>query len=110
MGSADTSLQAWDRIQPKLGKAQSAVLEIVRKHPEGLTNSEIAYYLEWTINRVTPRCQELRTMGLLIDDGKRMCRVTKSTAHSYKAKTPVLPPAFEPKPAPKVAPGQSLFA
>jgi predicted transcriptional regulator len=91
----DTSRAAWDKVQPKLGKAQHEVLETIRKHTEGLTNSEIAHYLGWTINRVTPRCQELRTMGLVLDDGRRMCRVTNSPAHAWKAKTPVLPPAFE---------------
>jgi hypothetical protein len=96
----DTSNEAYQRIAPKIGSAQAAVLHTVRQHPEGLTNAEIAHYLGWTINRVTPRCYELREMGLLIDVGRRICRKTHSPAHAYKAKSPVLPPAFEPKQIP----------
>jgi hypothetical protein len=30
-----------------------------------LTNAELAHYVQWTINRVTPRTNELRKMGVL---------------------------------------------
>ena len=34
-------------------------------------------------------------MGLILDAGRRRCKVTGSTAHCWKAKHPVLPPARE---------------
>jgi hypothetical protein len=45
-----------------------------------LTNAELAHYLQWTINRVTSRTNELRKMGVLYDAGIRICRVTHSSA------------------------------
>jgi hypothetical protein len=90
----DTSRSAFERVQPKITRSQEAVLQIVRAHPEGLTNAEIAYYMGIPINRVTPRRNELTHMGLLVDDGIRSCRVTHSSAHAVKARASVLPPAF----------------
>jgi hypothetical protein len=40
---------------------------------------------------------ELRTMELVFEAGRRTCKVTGSMAHAWKAKHPVLPPAFKPK-------------
>jgi hypothetical protein len=60
---SDTSRSAFERVQPKITRSQDLVLQIVRAHPEGLTNAEIAYYMGFTINRVTPRRNELAKMG-----------------------------------------------
>jgi hypothetical protein len=60
------------------------------------TNAEIADKLGWAINRVTPRCNELRRLELVLDAGRRKCRITGSNAHAWKAKYPVLPPAMKP--------------
>ena len=38
---------------------------------------------------------ELRNMGLVLEAGKRTCRITGSTAHAWRSKHPVLPEAFE---------------
>ncbi len=92
----DTSLEALNRVQPKINRSQDAVLQVIRAHPEGLTDAEINHYLQWTINRVTPRRGELLEKKLIYDIGRRICRKTGSPAHAYKAKSPVLPPAFEP--------------
>jgi hypothetical protein len=105
----DTSLEALRRVSPKISKSQDAVMKVIRAHPEGLTDAEINHYLGWTINRVTPRRGELLEKGLIYDAGRRQCRKTHSQAHAYKAKVPVLPPAFPEKP--KVEnPTNSLFA
>src|SRR3954471_12641281 len=93
--TSDTSRAAYHKVFPKITRSQEAVLHISRAHPEGLTNAEIAYYMGIPINRVTPRRHELARMGLLVDDGVRKCRVTRSAAHAFKAKAPVLPPAFD---------------
>lgn len=95
----DTSLIAHQRVFQKITRSQNAVLKIIREHPEGLTSAEIGHYLGWTINRVTPRVGELRDdKSLIYDAGVRTCRKNKSAAHAYKAKSPVLPPAFPEKP------------
>lgn len=59
------------------------------------TNAEIARALSVPINTITPRVLELRKMGLILDAGRRMCKVTGSTVHAWRAKHPVLPPARE---------------
>jgi len=97
MGSADTSLWAYSVATQNLGAKQKEVLDALRFFPDA-TNAEIAARLGWPVNRVTPRCLELRKMGLILDAGKRRCKVTGSMAHAWKAKHPVLPPAREETP------------
>jgi hypothetical protein len=94
MGSADTSLWAYARATQDLGAKQKEVLDALRFFPDA-TNAEIAAHLKWPVNRITPRCLELRKMGLIFDAGRRTCKVTGSTAHAWRAKHPVLPPARE---------------
>ena len=110
MGIADTSLHAYALASQHLGKTQKAVLDALRYFPDA-TNAEIAARLSWPINRVTPRMGELRKQGLVLEAGRRMCKVTSGTAHAWKAKHPVLPPAFPQKEVqkPKVENTNSLF-
>jgi hypothetical protein len=99
----DTSLWAYACATQDLGKKQKEVFDALRFFPDA-TNAELAARLGWPVNRITPRCLELRKMGLILDAGKRTCKVTGSTAHCWKAKHPVLPDAFtnekEERPAP----------
>lgn len=62
------------------------------------TNADIASALNLRINEITPRTFELRKFGLVLDAGRRTCRITGNTAHQWKAKYPVLPEAFPEKP------------
>lgn len=101
----DTSRWAYDLATQNLGAKQKEVLDCVRFFPDA-TNAEIAARLGWPVNRVTPRCLELREQGLILEAGRRRCKVTGNTAHAWKAKFPVLPPAFEPSPK---EPTNSLF-
>jgi hypothetical protein len=92
----DTSLFAYSMATQHIGRKQKEVLDALRFFPDA-TNAEIAKHLTWPINRLTPRMVELRKIGLVIDGGKRRCKVTGSTAYAWKAKHPVLPPAREEK-------------
>jgi DNA-binding MarR family transcriptional regulator len=95
----ETSLWAYARATQNLGTSQKKVLDALRVFPDA-TNAELAQRLEWPINRVTPRIKELRSKEfgeLVLDNGKRKCRVTGNTAHAWRAKHPVLPPAREEK-------------
>jgi hypothetical protein len=92
----DTSLWAYAQATQSLGKKQKEVLDALRYFPDA-TNAEIAGHLKWPINRVTPRMGELRKQALVLEAGRRVCKVTGSTAHAWKAKHPVLPPAREEK-------------
>jgi hypothetical protein len=53
---------------------------------------------------------ELRKQGLVLEAGRRTCKVTGGTAWAWKAKHPVLPPAFAEVEKPKVENPNSLFA
>jgi hypothetical protein len=93
----DTSLFAYSVATQNLGAKQKQVLDALRFFPDA-TNAEIAAHLSWAINRVTPRMGELRKQELVLWAGKRTCKVTGGTAHCWRAKHPVLPPAFKGKP------------
>lgn len=70
-------------VIPTLGTRQLTVYEALKSR-ENFTNSELAGYLDWSINTVTPRVHELRKMKLVEEDYKRPCRVTGRTAIAWK--------------------------
>lgn len=78
----DTSLHALASIKPTLSDRQAVVYGLLERS-HALTNSEIARELGWSVNTVTPRCLELRNMGLVQAYGKRQCRVTGRTAYAW---------------------------
>jgi transcription initiation factor IIE alpha subunit len=92
----ETSLWAHEIASKNLGAKQKQVLDALRFFPDA-TNAEIAAHMAFSVNRITPRILELREMGLVFDAGRRRCKVTGGTAHAWRAKYPVLPPAFKPK-------------
>src|SRR5665213_3107795 len=100
MGSADTSLWAYSIATKDLCAKQKEVLDALRFFPDA-TNAEIAAYLTWPVNRVTPRTGELIKIGLIFKVERRTCKATNGTAWSLRAKHPVLPPAHEPVEEPK---------
>ena len=86
MTSQDTSLLAYAAlVMPTLGRRQWDVVCALQRLTEA-SNAEIARYLGWPINTVTPRVGELRKIGLVEDAGKRICGVTGSTVHVWKLK------------------------
>jgi hypothetical protein len=94
----DTSFEVYlKNIYPSLGHRQAVVLHHLRNASVALTNTEIAAALARPINEITPRTNELRKLGLVIDAGRRICGVTGNRAHIWAAKYPVLPPAREEK-------------
>lgn len=80
-----TSLEAYQKVQPKISYSQQAILSVLEGFKSPLTNAEIAKLLGWAINRVTPRVLELRNKGLLVDCGVRPCTVTQNNAHQWGA-------------------------
>lgn len=83
----DTSQMAYDTIKHLLSEKQLQVLTVFIRNPDrSYTNMELAEELGWSINRVTPRTNELRRLGLLITVGKRACKVTGRTAYAMEEK------------------------
>ena len=87
----DTSFQAFSKVQPKINRRQQEILQVIREHPEGLTDAEINHYLGWTINRVTPPRGDLMErkendlkerirLGLIYEAGVRICRKNHNPA------------------------------
>jgi hypothetical protein len=104
----DTSLHAYALATQNLGAKQKQVLDALRFFPDA-TNAEIAAHMGWPINRVTPRMGELRDQELVLDAGRPRCKVTGGMARAWRAKHPVLPPAFKEVEKPKVEQTNSLF-
>jgi DNA-binding MarR family transcriptional regulator len=79
----DTSLEAYDQIQETIGKKQMEVLDTIRilGCP---TNLELARYLHWDINQITPRVKELREKNYVTECEKRACGISGNSAMSWR--------------------------
>jgi hypothetical protein len=62
----DTSLFAYAQATQNLGAKQKQALDALRFFPDA-TNAEIVAHMKWPMNRITPRCLELRNMGLILE-------------------------------------------
>jgi Transglycosylase SLT domain len=62
-----------------------AVLSAFRRR-ERFTNLELARFLEWEINTVTPRVNELVKKGVLEEHCKRECEISGRTATCWQIK------------------------
>lgn len=79
----DTSLQAWQEIQPKLPQRQQTVYNSIKKHSD-CTDLEISKDTGLPINCVTPRRGELEAKGLIESSGVKMQK--GRPAHTWKVK------------------------
>lgn len=64
-----TSLPAYEEAKKNIGTKQNIVLSAI-EHLGTCTDVEIAQYLSWPINRVTPRRGELLSKNLIMLKGK----------------------------------------
>lgn len=60
-----TSLEAYETIE-NLAEKRRKVFDAIQTLGEAC-NLDIAYYLKWSINRITPRTNELVKTGLVIE-------------------------------------------
>ena len=77
---AKTSMEAFYRVREDLPECRLKVYKALKRIEFG-TNSMIAQELGWTINRVTPRTNELKKMELIKVSHSSWCPVTKGKAH-----------------------------
>lgn len=80
MTVAQTSLEAYEKLQTVINERQRQVMKVLNNCSCALTNTELALVLGWPINRVTPRVLELRIKGLVVLSCRRPCNVTSSNA------------------------------
>lgn len=59
MSVRDTSLLAYDEVQPSIGKKQALVLQTIAKAKRPVNNQELSDHLKIPINTITPRTNEL---------------------------------------------------
>lgn len=79
-----TSLFAYHgEVKPTLGERQKVIYNALRSRPN-FTNTELAEYLNFPINTVTPRVGELRKLGLVRQAGIRTCKITGRTVISWE--------------------------
>ena len=76
-GVRETSVKAYYEELPKVGKRQQLILNTLRVRD--MTNRELAAFVNLPINSVTPRCKELRELGLVVEKGKVEDPITKKT-------------------------------
>ena len=83
----DTSLDAYhDPVnREKLGRCQVIVLECLEKYPDS-TDREISWKTGLAINNVTGRRNELVDLGLVEENGKRVCSISGRTVYQWRIK------------------------
>ena len=92
-----TAAHAWALLTKGLTNRQREVLDHFRYLPDS-TNRELVVNTGWTVNRVTARIGDLRKLSLVLDVGKRPCKITGGGSHRWKAKHILLPQAKEENP------------
>jgi len=85
-----TSLEAHRSILKTIGKKQIEVLNAIKKL-QPCSDQMIAEYLQYTINRVTGRRNELMTMGKIEPCGKKKNRFGRNVMY-WKALTQLIQP------------------
>ncbi len=70
MSYQETSGMAYDSIKDNVSNKQKVVMHALVYGPK--TNQEIAEYLGWPINTVTPRCNELVKKGFVIEHSRKV--------------------------------------
>lgn len=82
--SRDTSLQAYDGMQSKLGAQQQRIVSFLTTHERPMTRGELAALTGLAINSVCGRVKELLDAGVLIEDPARACKFSGRSAHPLK--------------------------
>ena len=81
-GFSETSMEAYRSLE-NINQKQFKVYNTIQQIGEA-TNSMIAEHLGWTINRVTPRCLELRKMGFVKLSKIDFCPINKRRAKFWR--------------------------
>lgn len=80
----ETSLEAFNDIQCKMGEMQRLILNIIKVYPN-VSNHEISNIIHKPINCVTPRVKELRVMGFVTQGATKVDRQTGKNVMTWVA-------------------------
>ncbi len=83
MGVRQTSRDAYHGIHDTLGHRQRAVYQALFENGP-MTNNELAHALDWPINTITPRVNELAKLALVRESGRRACKITGFKAIAWE--------------------------
>ena len=83
MNVQETSLEAYESIQPELGLMQQTVYDAIEQH-EGISNLDISRILNIPINSVTPRVKELRDMNFVKFHNHKQDPITKRRVMTWE--------------------------
>ena len=78
-----TSLESYEALIPILSEHQQTVLEVIQSHP-GMSNHDIARFLNWEINCVTPRVNELRDKRMVSFCGIKKDHITERNVMTWE--------------------------
>lgn len=73
-----TSIEAFVSILEKLPKCRMKVFKAMKKINKPCSNYMISKHLNWPINRITGRTNELRKLGMVVFHHKEICQETKA--------------------------------
>lgn len=68
--ASGTSVEAAIKVQPKIGKLEQVVLDLLREHPNGLTIHKMVELSGKPYNSISPRPSKLVEKGLIYVSGK----------------------------------------
>ena len=85
----DTSQEAAEAMEPRVGTLRARVLKLLRSGDYEMTADEIADYLRETMFAIRPRVTELGKLGLIAKTGKRRKNASGMNAHVWAAVRPV---------------------
>jgi hypothetical protein len=81
-----TSVAAARAAEPRAGTARARVLDVLRAHPEGLTDEQIQTELDMSASTQRPRRVELVQLGLVRDSGRTALTASKHRAVVWVAR------------------------
>ena len=79
----DISLEAYEVLQPNLGKLQNMIYNVLQIYPDS-SNHDLSQITKKPINTVTPRVKELRDKGLVICSGYKIDNITHKRVMCWK--------------------------
>lgn len=83
MTMQDTSVRAFDSIRHTLANRHLVIVSTMPGR-EDWSNGELADFLHWPINTVTPRICELRKAGIVEFSQRRPCSITGRTIMAWR--------------------------
>jgi len=83
---SQTSLDSWCKLQEenRINANQTIIVDVFKSvSPKPLSNFDIGLLLNWPINRITPRVNELRKKGRIIMVSKKFQLETNRLVQVY---------------------------